>query len=66
MSEHKTFEAWFKKRDPELHEVATTTADIAQFRRMVIPSVRRGKLDTVLGFGHDDFFDKKGQDKTEE
>lgn len=60
VSEHLQFEEWFKSRDPQLFdEVSTTTADVALFKRVAIPSFRRGNF----GYAKDDFFDKKNKEK---
>lgn len=37
----KPFTEWLKSRDPELHEVATSTASIAVFARPIMGLVRR-------------------------
>lgn len=53
--EHMTFDEWLQDRDPELHEVATSTANVASFRRMVIPAVRRNnKQMPSIVFGNEE------------
>ncbi len=60
MKEHTTFEEYAKLRDSRLNEVGTSTADVAQFRRMTIPStVRREWPDST-----DDFFKRKKNSST--
>ncbi len=61
MKEHTTFEEYAGWRDSELNEVGTTTADVAQFRRMTIPAtVRRQWPDST-----DEFFQKKKDSSTD-
>ncbi len=60
MKEHTTFEEYAKLRDSQLNEVGTSTANVAQFRRMTIPAtVRREWPDST-----DDFFKRKKNSST--
>ena len=60
MKEHTTFEEYAQWRDSQLNEVGTTTADVAQFRRMTIPAtVRRQWPDST-----DEFFKTKKSSST--
>jgi len=58
--EHTHFEEWLKERDPDMvNEVGTTTADVALFKRMTIPSTRRQFAPNIAFGEEDDFFKKK-------
>jgi len=69
-NEHLSFEDWLKERDPNLQEVATTTADVALFLRRAIPQVvhrNKEKLPLLaLGYHKQDELDRFLSGKSKE